>query len=72
VKAAGGDQVPGLWYVDEESQGEHPTTRFALFVILHANIPSYANLLLSRRFSRRLSHPEQRCSRRNGTDRRFA
>ena len=44
MKAAGGDQVPGLWYVDEESQGEHPTTRFALFVILHANIPSYADL----------------------------
>ena len=32
VKAAGGDQVPGLWYVDEESQGEHPTSalRFLL------------------------------------------
>ena len=24
MKAAGGDQLPGLWYVDEESQGEHP------------------------------------------------
>ena len=43
MKAAGGDQVPGLWYVDEESQGEHPTTRFALFVILHA-VPSCADL----------------------------
>ena len=44
AKAAGGDQVPGLWYVDEESQGEHPTKRFALFVILHENTPSYADL----------------------------
>jgi hypothetical protein len=27
VKAAGGDRVPGLWYVDEEQQGEHPARR---------------------------------------------
>ena len=31
VKAAGGDQVPGLWYVDEESQGEHPDDAFCAF-----------------------------------------
>lgn len=23
---ASGDNVPGLWYVDEEQQGEHPPT----------------------------------------------
>ena len=31
MKAAGGDQVPGLWYVDEESQGEHPDDAFCAF-----------------------------------------
>ena len=31
VKVAGEDQVPGLWYVDEDSQGEHPTRRAFAF-----------------------------------------
>ena len=43
---ASGDNVPGLWYVDEEQQGEHPPTRRAFCAVQLATLSHLPDTLI--------------------------